>query len=62
MRRKLETTRLEISLPLPLRAQMDMRLFSELEGRVPHGAYSKFIEELIRDHFRKEQECSPANS
>lgn len=62
MRRKLETTRLEISLPLPLRAQMDMRLFSELEGRVPHGAYSKFIEGLIRDHFRKEQECSPANS
>lgn len=47
-------TRLEISIPEDMRTLMDLRLWSELEGRVPKGAYSQFINQLIREYFTKE--------
>ena len=37
-----------ISLPEDICAQVDLRLFSLLEGRVPHGAWSRYITGLIR--------------
>lgn len=40
-----------ISLPEDLIARMELALFSEAEGRIPVGAQSKLIEELLRRHF-----------
>jgi len=37
-----------ISIPQDLCARIDLLLYSELEGRVPHGAWSRYIQELIR--------------
>ena len=45
---------LNVALPLPVFTQMMLHLNSDLEGRVPHGAYSRFISELIREHFAKQ--------
>jgi hypothetical protein len=45
-------------LPEDIRAQLDIHLFSEVEGRVPHGAYSKFLAERVREFF---DPASPAN-
>lgn len=41
-------TRLELKLPEMLRTRLDLLLFSSLEGRVPHGAYSTFFEARLR--------------
>ena len=47
--RKLDRpTEKNISLPASLVAHVELELFSELEGRVPHGAWAKYIERLIR--------------
>jgi hypothetical protein len=37
-----------ISIPEDLVCKVDLRLFSELEGRVPHGAWSRYVSGLIR--------------
>ncbi len=42
---------LNVALPLPSYTQLSAHLFSVLEGRVPHGAYSRFITERIREYF-----------
>lgn len=42
-------TRLELKLPEMLRTRLDLLLFSTLEGRVPHGAYSVFFEARLRE-------------
>jgi len=42
---------LNVALPLPLYMQLSAHLYSELEGRVPHGAYSRFLIELLRARF-----------
>lgn len=36
-----------INLPSDLVAKVDLILFSELEGKVPHGAWSRFVTGLI---------------
>ena len=36
-------------IPEPLKAHLDLYLYSELEECVPHGAYSKFFERLLRE-------------
>lgn len=43
--------KLTLWLPLELRANIDLMLASELEGRVPHGEYAKFFEQLLRDYL-----------
>jgi hypothetical protein len=43
-----------ISVPEDLAAQVDLELFSELEGRVPYGAWSKFVETILLAHFDKQ--------
>jgi len=45
---------LNVALPLPLLTQLSLELYSELEGRVPHGAYSRFLVELLRKHFAEQ--------
>lgn len=44
-------TRLELKLPESVRARLDLLLFSELEGRVPLGAYQEFFLARLREHF-----------
>lgn len=36
-----------ISIPEDITMQVDLRLFSLLEGRVPHGAWSRYVTGLI---------------
>jgi len=42
---------LKTNLPIDIRTKLDLHLFSELEGRVPHGAYQKFLVEIINQYF-----------
>ena len=54
-----------ISRPLDLVAQVELELYSELEGRVPFGAWSRYVEGLIRQDLDlnkgKRESSSPAN-
>ena len=42
-----------ISLPESIVSRVDLELYSELEGRVPFGAWQRFIVGLIEDHFTR---------
>lgn len=42
---------LNVALPLPLYTQLSAHLYSELEGRVPHGAFSRFMIDTLRGYF-----------
>ena len=42
-----------ISLPEDLTALVDLELFSEVEGRVPYGAWAKYLTELVRADLEK---------
>lgn len=42
---------LHVMIPEDLRARLDLYLWSNLEGRVPKGAYQKFISERIIEFF-----------
>lgn len=44
-----------LHLPETLRARLDIELFSELEGRVPHGAYQRFFSERLVEHFNSKR-------
>lgn len=46
-RRTIRPTQLNVSIPENLRAKIDLLLFSPVENRVPHGAYSAYICRLI---------------
>lgn len=48
----------ELSLMLPesVRARLDLLLWSEVEHRVPRGAYQRFFVQLINDYFTKLKE------
>lgn len=46
-RKTIRPTPLNLALPEDLRAVLDLKLYSPLEGRVPHGAYSKYIGDLL---------------
>lgn len=37
----------KISLPSSLVARVDLELFSALEQRVPHGAWTRYVAQLI---------------
>lgn len=38
-----------IPLPTSLVAEVELRLFSELEGKVPHGAWSGLVIRLLQE-------------
>lgn len=44
-----------ISLPQSLHTRIELLLFSDLEGRVPHGAWSRLVEGLLRAHLERLQ-------
>lgn len=43
--------RLTLMLPEDIRAKLDLHLWSEVEGRVPHGAYQQFFLARIAEYF-----------
>jgi len=45
------STLLNVAIPEDIRGRLDLHLFSELEGRVPHGAYSRFIVDQLKGFF-----------
>lgn len=49
------TRQLNVALPLPLYSKLVLELTSEIEGRVPFGAYSNFFSELLRQRFEETQ-------
>jgi hypothetical protein len=52
----------EVQLPEDLYARVLSDLYSEAEGCVPYGAFSRFVEECIREHYRTlEQSCTQGN-
>lgn len=52
--------KLSTVLPEDLRAKLDIHLYSAVEGRVPHGAYSKFLSERVREFFDQQQQTAAA--
>ena len=42
---------LNVALPLPLYVKLGVHLYSELEQRIPHGAYSRFLINLLQGFF-----------
>ena len=46
---------LNVALPLPLYTKLGAHLYSELEMRVPHGAYSRFMIDLLQLYFAQRQ-------
>jgi len=42
---------LNVALPLPLYLKLSAHLYSDLECRVPHGAYSRCLIDLLQMHF-----------
>lgn len=50
----LRPIRLHTTFPEDIRAKLDLYLYSEAEGRVPKGAYQRFIIERIRQFFSRD--------
>lgn len=46
---------LNLSLPEDIHARLTLHLYSDLEQRVPHGAYSRFFAERIREFLSSHQ-------
>jgi len=42
---------LSVALPRPLYLKLGAHLYSEFEQRVPHGAYSRFMINLLQGYF-----------
>ncbi len=42
-----------LSLPTSLVVRVDLELFSEVEGRVPAGAWQRLVTRLLEDHLNK---------
>lgn len=45
---------LNLALPFDVHSKLTLHLYSELEQRVPHGAYSRFLVERMRQFFAEE--------
>ena len=44
-------TKLTTSIPQDVRVKLDLHLFSEIENRIPTGAYQRFIIERVQEFF-----------
>lgn len=42
---------MSVSIPEDLHCRLKLELFSEVEGRVPHGRISQLFTLLLRQHF-----------
>ena len=48
-----------IALPQPLVDKLDVLLYSELEGRIPTGAYKEFFSNLLLQYFEQSRNPCP---
>lgn len=46
---------INLALPSDVRGRLDLHLYSELEARIPVGAYQRFFVERIREFFSQEE-------
>jgi len=51
-----------ICIPLDLVTRVDLELFSEIEGRVPFGAWQRYITNLIRKDLQEKGQCHAADN
>lgn len=51
----LRPIRLHTTLPEDIRAVLDLHLYSEVEQRIPFGAYQKFIIERTKEFFAEKR-------
>lgn len=49
-----------ISLPQDLVLQVDLLLYSELEGKVPFGAWQRYIERIVREDLARRAQAVSA--
>lgn len=47
-----KTVFLNVGLPEDIHTQMTLHLWSDMEQRVPHGAFQAFLSSLIREYFK----------
>ena len=52
----LRSVQKNIAIPEDLCARLELELYSEVEGRIPHGVQQAFFEKLLRDYFDGKQE------
>jgi hypothetical protein len=45
----------KIAIPEDVVLRVDLELYSELEGRVPHGAWSELVTKLLVAHLGNKQ-------
>jgi hypothetical protein len=45
-----------LMIPQDLKDKLDLLLFSQVESRVPHGAYAAFFTSLLTEYFKKLEE------
>lgn len=50
--------RKNLTLPSSLVVQVELLLYSEVEGRVPKGAWQDYMANLIREDLRKRAEAA----
>lgn len=48
-------SKLTLHLPEDVRAKLDLHLYSEVEGRIPFGAYQRFLSERINEYFAQKR-------
>lgn len=51
----IRSEKITIALPEDRLAKLSLHLFSQVEGRVPKGAYQKFFVDRIDEYFAKLQ-------
>lgn len=51
-----------ISIPQSVVEQVDALLYSQIESRVPHGAYSRLVTMLLRDWLGRLPALTPAST
>ena len=51
--------RINLHIPADVKARLDLYLFSDVEGRIPKGAYSVFFEGLTRKFFSDYDKATP---
>lgn len=47
----LRAVQMNVSLPEDLAAKVKLHLFSEIEGKIPHGRQQEFFSKLVRHFF-----------
>lgn len=47
------TVEKKVQIPMDLVTRMELELHSDLEGKIPYGAQSEFINRLIREHYQR---------